>query len=136
MSQCAVPPPPTPFFRPRRPPRAACPIIDGPRARACPRLSNGLTKPKVPLGMEYIQHYHSVQADVKDRHPVGMMYHLGYLKSQQAHFILHARWKAWVDMHTLTRLEGLGVPFATQLLEDPASDSQIAAIVGAILGEL
>ncbi len=39
-------------------------------------------------------------------------------------------------MYTLTNLEQLGVPCATHLLEDPAPDSQVTDIVGAILGEL
>ncbi len=76
------------------------------------------------------------RADVQDRHPVGMQYHLGYLKALQAQIIFHARWKAWMDMYTLTNLAQLGVPFATKLLEDPAGDSQLTAIVGAILGDL
>ncbi len=63
---------------------------------ACPRLARGLMKPEVPLPIEYVQQYHSVRADVQDRHPVGMQYHLGYLKAQTG------------TIHSSCQMEGLG----------------------------
>ncbi len=70
-------------------------------------------KPGTPLPVEYLELYQTLRADVQARRPFGMLYHLGYLRAQQANFILHGRWKAWVDLYTLTKLEELGILIAT-----------------------
>ncbi len=67
---------------------------------------------------------------------MGMQYQLGYLRAAQAKLILHGKWRAWVALYAQEKLEALGIPCAPQLVEDPAPNEQVAAIVGAILGEL
>ena len=91
---------------------------------------------EVALTNDYGDLFERMRADVHDRHSLGMLYQLGYLKVQQANFVRRGEWQGWVSLYTQAWLEQLGCPYAEQLLADPAPTHQAAAIVGAILGEL
>ncbi len=93
-------------------------------------------KPDAPVCDDYVQHYQRLRADVHDRHAVGMVYHIGYLRGRQAQLVLHGNWHAWVALYTIHELEALGIPSASQLLDEQSPNAQVHAIVGAILGEL